>query len=193
MNGKSFGNFIDMGDSQEFLIISFSPAKTPIQDRWRHNSISADFLANYWGTFFPAHSGTPNQHAEVKDAVNFIANELLENAIKFNYYPSDFSMSISLYISHDALRFYVTNSIAPHNILMFHNVINELLTENPQELYFRRLERNADDDSGNDSGLGFLTILNDYNARLAWKFETVQNQPEITLVTTMVQLPIVRA
>jgi len=193
MNGKLFGNFVDMGDSQEFLIISFSSAKTPIQERWRHNSISADFLANYWGTFFPAHSTAPNQHAEVKDAVNFIANELLENAIKFNYYPSGFSMSISLYLSHEALRFYVTNSIAQDNLLIFQNVIHELLAENPQELYIRRLERNADEESGKDSGLGFLTMLNDYNARLAWRFETVQTRPEVTLVTTMVQLPIVRA
>jgi hypothetical protein len=57
----------------------------------------------------------------------------------------------------------------------------------------RRLERNADEESGKDSGLGFLTMLNDYNARLAWRFETVQTRPEVTLVTTMVQLPIVRA
>ncbi len=193
MNGRLFGNFIDMGDSQEFLIISFSPAKTPIQDRWRYSSISADFLADYWGTFFPAHRTGTNRHAEVKDAVNFIANELLENAIKFSYHPSGYSMSISLYISHDALRFYMTNSIDKHNISLFQNIINELLTGNPQELYIRRLERNADDESGRDSGLGFLTILNDYHARLAWRFETVQTRPEVTLVTTMVQLPIVRA
>ncbi|OQX03487.1 MAG: ATP-binding protein [Desulfobacteraceae bacterium IS3] len=125
--------------------------------------------------------------------MNFIANELLENAIKFNYYPSGFSMSISLYMSHEALRFYVTNSIAQDNLLIFQNVIHELLAENPQELYIRRLERNADEESGKDSGLGFLTMLNDYNARLAWRFETVQTRPEVTLVTTMVQLPIVRA
>ena len=40
---KTFGNFFEMGDTQEYLIISFSSAMLSIQDRWRNNSLSADF------------------------------------------------------------------------------------------------------------------------------------------------------
>ncbi len=183
-----FGDFIEMGNSQEFLVISFSPGTQSFQDRWRGNSLSADFLADYWGTFFPIHK---DSRAEVKDAVSYIANELLENAIKFSYKPSSYPMSICLYLSNDALRFYVKNSVNPETVGQFQHLIQRLLTEDLDELYLRQLEGNGF--VGTDSGLGFLTILNDYDAHLAWKFETIQQTPEVITVTTMVRLPIVRA
>lgn len=39
-----------------------------------------------------------------------------------------------------------------------------LLTEDPGELYIEQVERNAEDDGDGHSGLGFLTMLNDYGA-----------------------------
>jgi hypothetical protein len=59
-------------------------------------------------------------------------------------------------------------------------------------LYIRQIEQNAGGADGIESHLGFLTMLNDYQARLAWKFETIQQEPEIILVTTMVELDIIR-
>ena len=83
-----FGDFIDyLPSSQEFLIIGFSPSSTPLKQRWRNNGLSADFLADYLTTFFPGKEDDPNtiqRQAEVKNAVSYIANELLENAMKFN-------------------------------------------------------------------------------------------------------------
>lgn len=184
-----FGDFIETSDSKEFLIISFSPATIPFHERWRNNGISADFLADYWGTFFPVHDSS-SQHAEVKDAVSYIANELLENAVKFSHEASEYPMSIRLYLSHDKLYFYITNSVDPRGVKEFQLLIRELLTEDTDELYIRKLESNIDK---NDSGLGFLTIINDYGAQLAWKFETVQEHSEIITVTIMASLPIVRS
>ncbi len=184
-----FGEYTESGDSKEFLIISFSPSNIPFQERWRNNGISADFLADYWGTFFPVHDSSSG-HSEVKDAVSYIANELLENAVKFSYEASEYPMSIRLYLSDDKLYFYVTNSVNPQGIKSFQSLIRELLTEDTDELYIRKIESNADDDT--DSGLGFLTIINDYEASLAWKFENVQGEPDVMAVTTMVGLPIVR-
>ncbi|MGC8711268.1 MAG: hypothetical protein ACP5RH_02650 [Leptodesmis sp.] len=40
------------------------------------------------------------------------------------------------------------------------------------------------------SGLGLLTMMTDYLAKLGWKFETINTDPQIILVTTMVQLMI---
>jgi hypothetical protein len=36
--------------------------------------------------------------------------------------------------------------------------------------------------------LGILTMMNDYQAKLGWKFETIQNESEAIAVTIMVQL-----
>jgi Uncharacterized protein conserved in bacteria len=57
-------------------------------------------------------------------------------------------------------------------------------------MYIEKLEKNAADESSTDSGLGLLTMLNDYSAKMGWKFETVQKDPEVIAVTTMVQLTV---
>ena len=192
---KIFGNFIEMGDTSEYLIISFSPGSLPLSDRWRNNSLSADFLANYWGTFFPVHDGVSMRHQrEMTDAVNYIVNELLENAMKFSYGRKDKAIQIGLYLSHQELRFYVSNTIQHDTVEPFQRYIQQLLTEDAGELYLRQLERNAADEGGHQSRLGFLTILYDYRAELAWKFETItQGAEEVMVVTTMVQLAIERS
>ena len=90
-----FGEFIEKkGERCEYLMIGFSPSSIPIQQRWRNNGLSADFLADYLSTFFPGedHASTERQ-AAVKGAVSYIANELLENAMKFSYAPSQHAMS----------------------------------------------------------------------------------------------------
>lgn len=193
---KNFGHFTEMSSTQEYLIISFSSATLSIQDRWRNNSLSADFLANYWGTFFPAHPNETKHHrVEVQDTVSYTANELLENAIKFSYEPAKIPIRIGIYLSTHILRFYVSNSVDPESVAQFQAYIQELLTEDPGDLYIRQLERNASDEDNTESHLGFLTLLNDYDARLGWKFETVQDDVgrDQTVVTTMVEMGIVRA
>ena len=87
-----FGNFVEMDEhKQEYLIIGFSPTSIPLQQRWRNNGLSADFLADYLSTFFPGEDAeSQEQQTEVKDAVSYVANELLENAMKFNHLPSKY-------------------------------------------------------------------------------------------------------
>jgi hypothetical protein len=94
---------------------------------------------------------------------------------------------LSLYLTTDHLRFYLTNSFDPATLPQFQTFIQRLLTEDTQALYQQQLQANI---TVNDrqSHLGFLTMLNDYQAQLAWKFAFVPQQPEMTLVTTMVEL-----
>jgi hypothetical protein len=186
-----FGDFIEQAYSQEYLIIGFSPSSIPLQQRWRNNGLSADFLAEYLTTFFPRNKDDPstvNRQAEIKSAVSYIANELLENAMKFNDETSDYPIDIKLQLESDGLIFSVTNSIPPQAVGKFQAYIQELLVSNPSELYLQQLEKNAVDDNCTGSCLGLLTMLTDYTAKIGWKFETVQQDPEVIAVTTMVQL-----
>ena len=95
-----FGDFIDdLPPSQEYLIVGFSPSSVPLKQRWRNNGLSADFLADYFTTFFPSSQSDrteSDRQAEIKSAVSYIANELLENAIKFNDETSQYPISIHL-------------------------------------------------------------------------------------------------
>ena len=187
-----FGDFVEaLPISNEFLVIGFSPTSIPLKQRWRNNGLSANFMADYVTTFFPKSeddlSGTHRQ-SEIKSAVSFIANELLENAMKFSDGRLNRPISIQLYLKSDRLIFVVINSIASHAVKPFQAYIHKLMTSDPQELYISQIEENIDSET--QSGLGYLTMINDYLARLGWKFETIQTDPEIINVTTMVQLDI---
>jgi hypothetical protein len=187
-----FGDFIDeLSNNQEFLLLGFSTSAGPVKQRWRNNGLSADFMADYLTSFFPTNedeSTAVNQQVEIKSTVSYIANELLENAMKFNDETSPYPISIKLQLHSDRIVFLSTNSVYPQSVESFQAFIEELTTSDPGDLYIRQLEKNAEDEGENPSRLGFLTMMNDYLAKLGWKFETVQKDPEVITVTTMVQL-----
>ncbi len=187
-----FGKFIEVKEgSGEYLKISFHPASAPLQQRWRNNGLSADFLAGYLSTFFPGDDpDSTERQTEIKDAISYIANELLENAMKFSYAASNPTVSIEMILEADMISLYTINSFDPSMIQPFQQFIRRMLAEDPNELYLEQLERNAEDDSDDSSGLGFLTIVNDYGASLAWKFnESAQDGGDVA-VTTSVRLPV---
>ncbi len=188
---QTFGDFIELPASQEYLIIGFSPSSVPLKQRWRNNGLSADFMADYLATFFPGNeddSSTIERQAEIKSAVSYIANELLENAMKFNNETSEYPINIKLQLESDGVLFSVANSISPQGVDKFQAYIQQLLASKPSELYIQQLEKNAVEESCTDSGLGLLTMLTDYSAKIGWKFQTVHKDPEVIAVTTIVQL-----
>jgi hypothetical protein len=188
---QTFGDFIELPASQEYLIIGFSPSSIPLKQRWRNNGLSADFMADYLATFFPGNeddSSTIERQAEIKSAVSYIANELLENAMKFNNESSEYPINIKLQLENDGVLFSVANSISRQGVDKFQAYIQQLLASEPSELYIQQLEKNAVEESCTDSGLGLLTMLTDYSAKIGWKFQTVHKDPEVIAVTTMVQL-----
>ena len=183
-----FGEFVEPGNGDEYLVINFSPTTLPLQQRWRNSGLSADFLAEYWSAFFPAHDVlSRNKQHEIKGAINYIANELLENVMKYAYQPAQHAVSLALYLLKNEFKFYTSNAIAPDAIEDFQARIKALLTGDPQQLYVEQVEKNA---AGENSGsqLGLLTVVNDYQACLGWKFETSPQNPDVVVVTTMVGL-----
>lgn len=188
---KTFGKFIKPEDGEEYLIIRFSPTAVPLQNRWRNNGLSADFLAEYWSTFFPAYNlASPLKQNEIKGGISYIANELLENMMKFSYAPANYPASLGLYLYSADFRFYGSNAINPANVANFQARIQKLLTEETAELYMLQIEKNASFPDPASSGLGLLTMLNDYEAKLAWQFEELlqPNRDKHVMVTTMVTL-----
>jgi hypothetical protein len=195
MTTKIFGDFIeDFDHDAEYLKIGFSPFSSSLKQRWRTNGLSADFIGDYLQTFFV---GKPEKSSNIKipipawskNAVKYIANELLENAMKFSDETSKSATIIALYLYTNQLVFYVTNSIKPSDVDKFQAFIQELMRSDPHDLYFRRMEANASHENHSRSGLGFLSMICDYSAKLGWKFETLKKTSiPITMVTTMVNL-----
>ncbi len=188
---KIYGFFEDDLPRSQFLQLQFSMSSLPIKEYWRNNSISADFMADYFATFFPSSlnaEGTDIKE-EVKSAVSFIANELLENAIKFGDDTSDRPVTISLQLLHDKLVFVATNVSRDREAQAFEKYWELLLASNPETLYFQLLEQNVESDT-KVSGIGFLTMINDYGASLGCKFERLADAPDLSVITIMVQVTV---
>jgi hypothetical protein len=54
-------------------------------------------------------------------------------------------------------------------------------------LYIQQIETTASQADNEASGLGLITLVNDYAAKLGWKFKSASIDPEMTTVTTMAQ------
>lgn len=172
----------------ESLMLRFSPSLLPLQQRWRNNGLSADFLADYVTTFFPKDEADPaseERRIAVRSAVSYIANELLENAMKYSEGGEE-PITIRLVLQADRIVFEESNVTLPERAAAYRTFIDELLANDPHDIYFQRLEAMAV--SGDASGLGLITMITDYAASLAWRFELSADGSAI--VTTQVQLAI---
>jgi hypothetical protein len=195
-DAEIYGDFkpIFANKKQEFLQINFSPSSVPIQQRWRNNGLSADFAADYLTTFFPIVSDSSSarrKQSEIKSAVSYVANELLENAMKFNYtdYPIQFGMHL-LNEPDVIVILHTTNSLSAAAMDKFKQFIHILSESDPAELYLQQLEKSAESEEDKSSMVGLLTMITDYAAKLGWKFEPAAENPETLTVTTMIQLHI---
>ena len=194
---KILGDFRDdiPETHHEYLKLGFSPSSLSVQQRWRTNGLSADFVADYLTTFLRVYDtggqddDSDARDHEIKDAVSFIANELLENAMKFNYEPVDQPIQFNLHLLPEAsavVLLSVTNGISEAGMGKLQSFIREFLATDPDDFYTRQLEKAAA--GATASGRGFITIRNDYSGRLGWKFEQSSSDLSPITVTTMVQL-----
>ncbi len=194
MTTQIFGDYIEEMNDMKYLKLGFSPSDFSLQHRWRTNGLSANFIADYLPLFFV---GSPKNNKNVdapiparsKNAVKCIANELLENAMKFSDEESSHPTRISFHLYDNKLIFHVINSLKPNTVEKFQDFLKQLINCDPHDLYFHRMEDNAENDN-RQSGLGILSMVCDYGAKLGWKFETVQDNPPLVVVTTMVCLNI---
>lgn len=192
-----FGDFVEsFPPAQDSLELSFTPNSLPIKKRWRSNRISANFMADYFSNFLPVDEDDPAQKRRIKEskgAVSYVANELLENAIKFNNQGTNFKIKFGIYFIEEAdltAVLFATNSVSAEGLDKFQQFIQELLCSDPEKLYVQQIEKSAEEENSEASGLGFLTMINDYSAKIGWKFEIVQKDPKMIAVTTMVLVPV---
>ena len=186
-----FGEFTEnFSERSEFLVLGFSPSSLPIQLRWKTNGLSADFLGDYVKNFFPGDtSAALNKQTEVRHAVSFVANELLENAMKYSDKTAGQPVNLEIHLFSHRLVFLSKNSVHQDAIANFQTYLQQITTSDVGEMYINQVEKSVDNGESESSGLGYLTMIMDYDAVLGWKFEQISNKPD-TIVTTMVQLPL---
>lgn len=190
-----YGNFREkkQPENEEYLSLQFSPSSLPLKKRWENNGLSADFISEYFKIFYISPQTVPeternNLLENIRDSVKYVANELLENAMKFQApteYPTVAQIFLSLY--EKRLVFYITHSITLEQSAIFQQFIEQLLANDPETLYFEAMRRSAHEEYEQHSGIGLLSMICDYAAKLGWKFETIQDSLLVS-VTVMVTL-----
>lgn len=188
-----FGDFVESTRKKENLTLGFSPSSIPISERWRNNGLSADYVAEYLANVLNVDDHKSNDIeylADIKSSASYIANELLENGMKYCNKQIEYPIIFHIELVSNEIRFFLENTIIPANAQKLQEFINELNNSDPLELYVQQLEKNAEADLEDNptSGLGFLSIINDYSAKLGWKFQTVDRSSLVMSVTTLVRL-----
>src|ERR1700722_7061518 len=146
MLNQTLGNFGERSSGSEYLTLAFSPTNAPLRSRWRNNGLSADFLGDYVTTFLPTKGGTvavENQQNAIRHAVTYIANELLENAMKYHERDVDIPIGIHLELTSDHITVSVSNGIGAVQAERYKAFVEHLLEADPGDMFLRSQEESA--------------------------------------------------
>lgn len=159
----SFGETAQTNGTDCFTIsVVFKEGK--LGRSWKQAGTTSEFLGEIVATQSKKYG---LDYSETRHAIIYLVNELLENAIKFCS-PGDVEVRCSL--ANSTFELAVINMISPERIPGLQLLIEELTTRDPSDLLIERIEANAADETSSASGLGILTLMNDYGARMGWHF-----------------------
>ncbi|MEM7250739.1 MAG: hypothetical protein AAF493_04915 [Pseudomonadota bacterium] len=161
--------------------------------RWQTTGLMANFIAEYVRVVFPRPPEQVEVREDICDSVSFVTNELLENATKYSHSETGVPLSgepIRLEVLVDPARvaLYVTNPASSAAADALREFAGQLATGSPDAMYLEQMASNANVDSSSESGLGYLSIVNDHGARLAWKLSSTPSPGDVIRVTTMAEI-----
>jgi hypothetical protein len=177
------GNCGERARECEYLTLAFSPTSAPLRSRWRNNGLSADFLGDYVTTFLPV-PPFGNRQKEIRHAVTYIANELLENAMKYHQPDVEIPIRIHLELASDHITVSVSNGVSVVEAQHYKAVLEHLQDGEVGDLLMRQQEESASSSDSTMSCLGLLTIMGDYDAKLDWQFDVHPTLSASMTVTT---------
>jgi hypothetical protein len=132
---------------------------------WRRCGLTADFLARYYSYYFPYREKAVDRISRetAENNISYILNELIENTAKYSDSP-DKVVEVRISLRENDMLFEVSNSVTAQRAESFLRLARGLLEGNTEELYVTQLEKNTD-----SSGLGYLTMINDYGVSLGFR------------------------
>ena len=185
------GRFVDIDPAaRSILDLSFSVNRDARAKDWRKNDACACFVAGYTGKAIEEFdTGRAHFLAELSANVNYVANEMLESAM-LAHAGADGPIVVKVRICERDLRLYVKSECAPDNVRALRQQAANILASDPGALYFERLSQPCQSEQITLPDLGFLSMMVDYDADLAWKFEGADPESANVSVTTMTAMRI---
>ncbi|POF33807.1 slr1658 superfamily regulator [Roseibium marinum] len=148
----------------------------PLELSWHHCGVTSDFIGEY---FSRACDGNVDP-VDARHSISYMINEILENAIKFRK-GGDIEIVGSL--DGGTFEILIKNRIDARTAESFKGHLTKLLEREPGELLLERIEENALDPDSTGSGLGILTLMSDYEAKLGWSFASEHVTEGVELTT----------
>ncbi len=137
------------------------------EKNWDKCGLIANFFGNY-----QAHSFKEKE--KIESVISTIANELLENAIKFTADKNKL-VNITLKKYKDEITLETVNLAKRKNVEDIHQLIESIQNNDIESLFLAQIEKNALNEKSSGSGVGIISIIKDYNAKLGIKIEpTIQ-------------------
>jgi len=189
MRQQVLGEFENQNQSSaRSLELSFNISRQPCSHDWYKNHINSTFMADYAGQVVnDLNPDISPQLSTLNDTVNFVANELLEQAMLCRDGTSDSEIRIAVRISDTNIRLYIKNRVNADNIEVLTDKLTTILSEDPAVRYIQQLQ-SGQESTGDD--LRYLSMMVDHEVDIAWKIEHADNSTEDSWVTTMTSVPI---
>ena len=182
---ESIGEFRELGGGDVRVALVFFPGDFSV--RWSQCSATADFFAEYFAAVQTCRADDEGARADFIGTVSYIVNELVENAVKFSVGET---VEVTVAIEDAELVTVVANQVLAATMEPLVEKFRELVSGDPQEMLFARVEANAENPEAGASGLGFLTMMADYGVKLGWRFAAVHDNPNNVLLKTMARLQV---
>lgn len=165
------------GDATRFCLTLMAE---PLDLSWHHCGVTSDFL----GEYFSRSCDRSIDAVDARHSISYMINEILENAIKFRH-GGDIEIRSSL--EGETFEIQIVNCVNPDTATRFQAHLTDLLQREPGELLLERIEENALNPDSSGSGLGLLTLMSDYGAKLGWSFvsERVSEGVELTTYASL--------
>lgn len=179
------GEFKEPSEEGPRVTMVFYPGAFPV--KWNHCSVTADFFAEYFAGVHEAGLDDEDERRDFVGSVGYVLNELIENAIKF---CAGGTVEVDACVVEGEFIVVVSNQIVATTVDSLQGRFADLLDGDPQELLLQRVEENAANPELTTSGLGFLTMLSDYRAKLGWRFDAVSDNPDNALLRTAARLQV---
>jgi hypothetical protein len=144
--------------------------------------MTSDFIADVMAL---PYAGSKSNHTQVHHDIGYLSNELIENAIKFRQ-PGE--IIVEACISQESFIVRVRNPIDRRTSFRFKDLLHRIISGDPGELLLQQIETNAMSEASG-SGLGLLTLLSDYDAKMAWEFDDRNDQNILLTTTAAVAIP----
>lgn len=179
------GEYREPTDAGPRVTLVFYPGVFPV--KWNQCSVAADFFAEYFADVGDSGLVDDAERRDFVGSVGYVLNELIENAVKF---CAGGTVVVDAGVEAGEFVAVVSNQIAAAAVDHLRLKFDEIIRGDPEELLLQRVEENAANPDLETSGLGFLTMLSDYKARLGWRFDPAPGNPGNALLKTTARLQV---